>query len=255
MSGIPTDKSIERHRRESVAIATAVAEFWAGLIPALKATGAKIKRSMEKQEIVISETEKVTIDNARSNYVTINGETISLDITDQRRGGAGRFYATGWNGTIQVTHRVYRRPNTVWKTRKAGWPFETIAAYLVEEANRAIESRKASEKREAERVALQESAEWKRFETQAHALGIYPCADGVEVKLDLGKISFRAAQAVLEALGRVEAIEAGNHERHSEVVELARSGQGIKAIKLYRDLYATSILDAKNAVEAMRAQS
>lgn len=62
------------------------------------------------------------------------------------------------------------------------------------------------------------------------------------------------AKQAVEALGRGETLPAAqpaDSDLETEIVSLLEAGQKIKAIKLYRERSGTSLIEAKDAVEAI----
>jgi ribosomal protein L7/L12 len=85
-------------------------------------------------------------------------------------------------------------------------------------------------------------------------------ADDLEVDVDTSRVVLRfkdvasiAAEVKLRAVGVSEIILAAvrEHGVPVEITEQVRAGQKINAIKLWRERYGSSLVDAKNAIEAL----
>jgi hypothetical protein len=219
----------ERLAKERADIEEATADFWSGLTSALSFAGAKFSKEA-------------------SSLITVNGETISIDVYPMYEAGT-TFHRGPWTGKLQVTYRRYRNNNHVWRTRKAGWPFSEIARVLIESANGEKRSRELKAKREQESAEVSNSPEWRALLDTAQSLGLYPNLNGSRVSLTLD-LTVSEATTILNGIATERS--QGQRDLNPLVVDAVRDGKLIAAIKVYRDAYGSSLLEAKNAVERIR---
>lgn len=141
--------------RENKDIEAAVNAFWLGVHAAFKAAGHRFKKC------------------SATAVHRLNGGDVKIELTDIKAKNTSR-YRREWSGQLQVIvsdNRYRGQPAKVWRTRVAGWPFDTIVAEAVDCAARNKRREEAETVRESAKAATLADPRLKRLINRAGDLG------------------------------------------------------------------------------------